>query len=123
MDRFRAQTRLFKALAHPVRLRIVEALDRAGEACVCHLESVLDLRQAYLSQQLSVLRRAGIVQDQREGMNVFYSLSPAVSRDQLNAFRNLAAAVAAAEGWPIQPVERVAEAAGDCPCPRCAGDG
>lgn len=64
---------IFKALAHPARLRILETLEQ-GEACVCHLEVLLGLRQAYLSQQLAMLRQAGLVSDRREGLNVFYCL-------------------------------------------------
>jgi DNA-binding transcriptional ArsR family regulator len=45
----------FKALAHPVRLQILDML-RSGEACVCHMETALNKRQAYISQQLMVLR-------------------------------------------------------------------
>jgi DNA-binding transcriptional ArsR family regulator len=50
----------FKALAHPVRLQILDML-RSGEVCVCHMEAVLGKRQAYISQQLMVLRDAGLV--------------------------------------------------------------
>jgi DNA-binding transcriptional ArsR family regulator len=42
---------------------------------VCHLEAVLGFRQAYISQQLAVLREGGIIQDRREGWNVFYRVS------------------------------------------------
>src|SRR5512146_1374640 len=66
-----AQARLFKALMHPGRLAILDVL-RAGEACVCHMEAALGFRQAYLSQQLMVLREAGLVDDRRDGWNVYY---------------------------------------------------
>ena len=46
---------LLKSIAHPVRLQIVDML-RQGEVCVCHIERSLDKRQAYISQQLMVLR-------------------------------------------------------------------
>ena len=61
----------FKLLAHPARLAILEIL-RNGEECVCHMEATLGYRQAYLSQQLAVLREAGIIQDRRDGWNIFY---------------------------------------------------
>ena len=70
-----AQAEIFKALGHPVRLRIVMALRDGGDACVCHLEHDLGLRQAYLSQHLAKLRAAGVVSDQRVGSNVFYALA------------------------------------------------
>jgi len=66
MDDFGQSAGLFKTLMHPARLEILEIL-RDGEHCVCHIEAVLGYRQAYISQQLSVLREAGLVQDRRDG--------------------------------------------------------
>ena len=68
---YEAMAQLFRVLSHPARLAILSAL-REGEHCVCHLEAHLGLRQAYISQQLMVLREAGVVQDRREGWNIFY---------------------------------------------------
>ena len=64
------QVQIFKVLTHPARLAILEIL-RDGEHCVCHMEAHLGFRQAYISQQLSVLRDAGLVQDRRDGWNIF----------------------------------------------------
>ncbi len=72
-EQFEPQARLFKALMHPGRLAILEIL-RNGEECVCHMEALLGLRQAYISQQLSVLREAGLVEVRRDGWNIFYRL-------------------------------------------------
>jgi ArsR family transcriptional regulator len=70
-----AQTaNVLKALAHPVRLQIMQILREEGEACVCHLEARLDQRQAYISQHLAKLREVGLVVDRREGLNVFYAI-------------------------------------------------
>lgn len=102
---------LFKALAHPARLAIIQAL-QAGEACVCHLEAGLGWRQAYLSQQLMVLREAGLVSDRREGWNVYYRLAQPELADLLTAARHVTSAPAPASApWP----ERLPH----CPCPRC----
>ncbi len=49
-EQFEPQARLFKALMHPGRLAILEIL-RNGEECVCRMEALLGLRQAYISQQ------------------------------------------------------------------------
>lgn len=67
---------LFRSLAHPVRLQILDELRRA-DACVCHLQAVLRRPQAYVSQQLGVLRKAGIVVDDKDGLNVYYRLANA----------------------------------------------
>lgn len=71
MDAYTQQARYLKVLAHPVRLAILDIL-RQGEACVCHLQAILGLRQAYISQQLMLLRRAGLVKVRKERLNVFY---------------------------------------------------
>lgn len=64
---------LFRILGQVARLRILLAIGE-GEACVCHLEAVLGYRQAYISQQLMELRRAGLLDARREGRFVFYQL-------------------------------------------------
>lgn len=66
-----AQTQVFKTLTHPARIAILNLL-RDGEHCVCHLEAYLGYRQSYISQQLAVLREAGLIQDRRDGWNIFY---------------------------------------------------
>jgi DNA-binding transcriptional ArsR family regulator len=65
------QVQIFKVLTHPARIAILDIL-RDGEHCVCHLEAFLGFRQSYISQQLSVLRESGLVQDRRDGWNIFY---------------------------------------------------
>jgi ArsR family transcriptional regulator len=65
--------RTFKALADPTRLRILNLL-LVRPGCVCELQAVLDLPQSLLSRHLAYLRNAGLVQDERQGMRVFYRL-------------------------------------------------
>lgn len=65
---------LFKALADPNRLRIVNLLSHRS-VCVCDLQSILDLSQPFISRHLAYLRRAGLVQDRRDGPRVCYSLA------------------------------------------------
>ena len=62
-----------KLLAHPERLRILDAVRRDSE-CVCHLEALLGKPQPYVSQQLRLLRDAGVIIDEKQGQNVFYRL-------------------------------------------------
>jgi DNA-binding transcriptional ArsR family regulator len=76
MTGYDKQAKLFKALMHPARLAILDVL-RDSEQCVCHLEYLLGYRQAYISQQLSVLRENGLVQDRRDGLNIYYSTAKA----------------------------------------------
>jgi len=63
-----------KALAHPARLQIAEIL-REREACVCHLEAHLGYRQPYISQQIMVMRKAGLLAERRDGTYVFYRIA------------------------------------------------
>jgi ArsR family transcriptional regulator, arsenate/arsenite/antimonite-responsive transcriptional repressor len=63
-----------KALAHPVRLRVL-ALLRGGELCVCQITEMLGLAPSTVSEHLALLRRAGILQERKEGRWVFYSLA------------------------------------------------
>lgn len=63
----------FKAVGHPLRLRVLELLAEEERSVAAMLE-LLDVGQSSLSQQLSVLRRAGLVASRREGSHVTYSL-------------------------------------------------
>lgn len=62
---------VLKALSSSSRRRIL-ALLREGEECVCHIEAATGYRQAYISQQLKLLKDVGLVIDQRRGWNIFY---------------------------------------------------
>ncbi len=64
---------LFKALAHPARVQVLEALE-AGESPVGELADLLGMELSHLSQQLAVLRRADLVSNRRVGSVVFYRL-------------------------------------------------
>ncbi len=67
-------TEVFSILGQPERLNIILAIG-SDHACVCHLEKALGLRQAYISQQLMLLRKAGLVSTERFGRHIFYSLA------------------------------------------------
>ena len=67
-------SRIFRAISTPARFRILAAIG-SGEACVCHLEALLDLRQAYISQQLMEMRDADLVDTRRDGRYIFYRLT------------------------------------------------
>lgn len=80
MNAYQARAKVFKALAHPVRLHILELL-ALGPSCVCDLVMRTGHRQANISQHLALLRAAGLVQTNREGLYVWYSLAqPAVEQ-------------------------------------------
>jgi DNA-binding transcriptional ArsR family regulator len=64
---------ILKALAHPARVLIVDALCN-GDRCVCELNSLVKIDQSGFSRHLGVLKKAGIVSERREGMKVFHHL-------------------------------------------------
>jgi len=70
---------VFKALADPVRLRLVSLIGahQGGEVCVCELATAFDLTQPTISHHLKVLREAGIIDCERRGTWVYYWLVPA----------------------------------------------
>ena|ERR1700690_176859 len=72
LAKFKAE--FFKALAHPIRIRILDCL-RAGEKGVNELSEMLQLEPANVSQQLAVLRVRNIVIGRKSGSSVFYSVS------------------------------------------------
>jgi DNA-binding transcriptional ArsR family regulator len=63
-----------KVLGSPIRVQILFGIGY-GEACVCHLESLLKKRQAYISQHLMVLRDAGILETRRDGKYIYYRVA------------------------------------------------
>ncbi|MBN2257569.1 MAG: helix-turn-helix transcriptional regulator [Anaerolineaceae bacterium] len=64
---------LLKIISHPSRLAILLSIGE-GETCVCHLETMLGWSQSHISQQLMILRKAGIVSTRRENRFIHYRL-------------------------------------------------
>jgi len=65
---------LFKALAEPARLRILNLLVHGGELCNCQVEAVTGYRNPKISRHFQFLKHAGLIQFRREGTWIFYSL-------------------------------------------------
>jgi ArsR family transcriptional regulator len=119
---FQASADLFKTLAHPARLAILTIL-RDGEQCVCHMEAMLKLRQAYISQHLKILKDAGIVSDRRDGWNMYYRVAQPEIFGVMDAMFGLT-------GQP-EEIPHAHSPAGtppagrgkvECPCPKCHPD-
>ncbi len=85
---FEIKAELFKALAHPARIRALEVLAH-GERSVSELQPEVGIEPAHLSQQLAVLRRAGLVVTRKEGTTVFYSIKDPQLVELLGAARRL----------------------------------
>lgn len=118
---------IFNALAHPSRLEILELLGD-GEACVCHIQAMLEQRQAYISQHLNVLRQAGLVASRKEGLRVYYQVSdPRLYEviDQVGAILRSSGkwqpSVPAAARTAAAIQTDLAEQKKACNCPQCSG--
>jgi DNA-binding transcriptional ArsR family regulator len=103
---------LLSLIGQSVRLQILATLG-VQEACVCHLETILGMRQAVLSQHLMILRKANLVNSRREGRNIFYSLANPgllVSLQQLGS----------AAGYDLKMFTSIpCSPVTGCPCPMC----
>ena len=100
---------LLSTIGNPVRVQILLAIG-AGEACVCHLESLLELRQAYISQQLMILRKQKIIRSRREGKYVYYQL---VNPEIMEIIQR------AGEILDIPEDALVIQDHSSCECPKC----
>jgi ArsR family transcriptional regulator len=106
-------SRIFRAISTPARFQILVAIGR-GEACVCHLEALLDMRQAYISQQLMEMRDADLVDTRRDGRYIFYRLTEPQLLDLLIDIGKLF-------GIPTKEIETLlnADPLPQCCCPDC----
>ena len=100
-------SQVFNALDNPASIQILLAIGQA-EPCVCHLEAIFGWRQAYLSQHLMALRKAGILSASRQGRNIHYRLSDP-------RLLGLIHQVAEMQGVRLPDLAP----SPDCPCPNC----
>lgn len=104
---YEALSARLKVLAHPERLRILDVL-RHDPECVCHLEALLGKPQPYVSQQLRLLREAGVICGEKQGQNVFYNIcDPEIAR-WLDVVLG-----------PIGDERALDELVAACVCPKC----
>lgn len=91
---YQAKSDLFRTLAHPARIRILELLSERDHA-VHELLAAISIEPSNMSQQLAVLRRASMVVARREGGQVVYSVSVPEVRDLLLAARSILSGIIA----------------------------
>lgn len=85
---YQMKAEFFKTLSHPVRIRVLELLSER-EHSVGELLRELDVEASNLSQQLAVLRRAGLVTTRKEGSTVYYSLVSAQIAELMSVARSI----------------------------------
>jgi DNA-binding transcriptional ArsR family regulator len=79
---------ILKALAHPIRIILVDAL-RQRDMCVCDLNALVNVDQSSVSRHLAQLKRAGIVSEKREGMRVIHHLQTPCILDAIGCAENV----------------------------------
>jgi len=105
-------SKFLSLIGQPARIQILLVIG-VQEACVCHLEAALGMRQASISQHLMVLRKAGLVTTHRDGRNIFYHLCrPEVVEVLRQAARVAGIGPEALQALTVRPVA-------GCPCPQC----
>lgn len=108
-------SRLLSLIGQPARIQILLVLSEQ-DACVCHLEMALGMRQSSISQHLMALREAGIVSTNREGRNIFYHLiQPDVVDILLQTAELTGISRASIEAGKVKNVT-------GCECPHCNPD-
>ncbi len=90
MNNIDFQARIFKALGHPLRLKILKKLVD-GELCVCKLVDDTEFTQANLSQHLKILSNAGLIVKRKEGNYSHYRISDDKTLDLLSNCEDIAA--------------------------------
>jgi DNA-binding transcriptional ArsR family regulator len=108
---YKAAAARVKLLAHPERLRLLDALRRERET-VRHLMGLLDKPQPYVSQQLRILRQRGVINAEKEGLHVYYRLAD----EAIGVWLDEILGEVTAETAPPAGYRRLS----DCPCPKCS---
>ena len=105
---------ILSVLGSSFRIKLALALGEQ-EACVCHLEALLKRRQAYISQHLMAMRKAGVLKTRRDGKFVYYRLA----NSAVIVLIRDAAIIAGIDPDNIPEVEKKA-ALEQCVCPHCS---
>lgn len=71
---YQMRAQILKAMAHPSRLIMIDAMNDRGEICVCDLVDIVGSDQSTVSKHLSILKQAGLVEDRKDGQKSYYSL-------------------------------------------------
>lgn len=112
--RFAQEAKVLRALAHPARLAVLENL-RRRPACVCHLTAALGRPQAYVSQQLAILRDAGLIESQRSGAFIYHKLRDYSVLAMVDLASRFLGRASAAAPPTVEKLE-------GCECPQCSND-
>lgn len=87
-EKYKNRSEIMKALAHPTRLFIVDFLSN-GEKCVCEIVEQVGVDISTISKHLLVMKNAGLVEDNKRGLNVFYKLICPCIADLFNCLETI----------------------------------
>lgn len=104
-NRNRAVSTVFKALGHPSRVYIVEKL-KESDHCVCELSELIGVDMSTVSRHLSILKKAGIVKDRKEGTTVYYSLVCDCLSQMLSGVENIIRMQLESQTSALTPISR-----------------
>lgn len=105
---YQAKAELFRTLGHPVRIRVLELL-QDGPRAVSELLGDIEVESSSLSQQLAVLRRAGLVSSSRTGSAVVYTLATADVAQLLLYGRRILASMWSEQGGLLDELRKSSE--------------
>lgn len=88
---YQLRAQIAKALAHPSRMLIVDALQKR-ELCVCELTALIGCDQSTVSKHLTILKAVGLIEDRKQGTNIYYRLLCPCIQQFLNCMEEVAAA-------------------------------
>jgi ArsR family transcriptional regulator len=83
MNKYAKQAKILKALAHPVRLKIIDQLN-GKEKCVCEIVDHISAERTGISKHLAILVNNGILESRREGLKIIYSIKMRCAKKFLN---------------------------------------
>ena len=106
---YQLKAEFFKTLGHPARIRVLELLSQREHA-VAEMLPEVGIEVANLSQQLAVLRRAGLVATRKEGSNVYYSLTSPQVAELLAVARSILTGVLSGQVELLEDLRKPSEA-------------
>ena len=107
---YKVKAELFKSLGHPARIRVLELLVEQNRS-VGELQAQVGLEASHMSQQLAVLRRAGVVVARKQGNSVIYSLASPRVAEMLAAARQVLSELLSDQVSVLKDLEADARAA------------
>ncbi|HVB26381.1 MAG TPA: metalloregulator ArsR/SmtB family transcription factor [Mycobacteriales bacterium] len=109
---YQLKAEFFKTLGHPARIRVLELLCE-GERSVSELQPDVGLESSHLSQQLGVLRRAGLVGSRKQGSAVFYAIASPEIAELLAVARRILSGMLHGQMAVLRDLQETSTAAGE----------